>query len=129
MPAADDRKLAAALVECLQPLIPDDVTIALHDNLIHLGERDSPRHPYFVELAVGWPGGVHHMNADDPLCATVELFLDNLQTELAEHTTEPWPKTAPAPWPEPFAVMHGDQVVFGYGDEDLGRIPLATIAA
>ena len=109
------EQVAAELAARLAAVLPPELHVSVAGSVISLGSGlGSSQHD--LSWAVGEFGA---------LASAVEAFLDQLQTDVAEATTEPWPATAPDPMPDSFARIEGDALVAGYENAlTLEPIPL-----
>jgi hypothetical protein len=105
-PQVDYAALAAALVERLAPLMPQTLEISAVGSTVHLWQTDRSSGMY-ADLS---------KPSRRPLCDTLENVVDQLQDQVAEDLTEPWPAMAPDPMPMPFVRIDGDALLVGFGD-------------
>ena len=111
----DPEKFAAALASALAPVVPPELQLSVDGSRLRLAIAGTP-----------WWSAADRLDDADVTDWTVDV-LNGFQTDIAEVTTEPWPATAPAPMPEPFAEIHGDDLVCGYGEPSAPFLQLATI--
>jgi hypothetical protein len=103
--------------------MPEEVELRAEGPTIRLRLRGTP---FGMDADLSFETG-------SSLCADLENVLDQIQDEVAEVTTEPWPARAPDPMPEVFAEIRGDNLVVGFGDPHdpalaLGPLALADLA-
>ena len=97
------EQLAAALAARLASVVPPELTISVAGPVIVVRSGlGSSEHD------LGWAFREH-----GPAYA-VETVLDDIQTDAAEVTGEPWPATAPDPMPDSFARAESGAIVAGY---------------
>lgn len=122
MLSVSPKKLAVALTDRFEPVVPADLEITTRGACIRLAMVGTP---WWSELDLAWSlgGGPH----DETLPLAVEQALDGFQDDIAEVTTEPWPATAPEPMPEPFAEIHDGALLAGFGDPSAPVLSLEPI--
>jgi hypothetical protein len=124
-PVVSYVKLAGALVERLAPLMPPQIELSAVRSTIRLREVDTSTPPgMYADLS-------HYMKLTDQsdveLGSMLENILDQLQDEVAETLTEPWPATAPDPMPAVFVRVAGEGLVIGFGEPDEPVLALRPI--
>jgi hypothetical protein len=82
------------------------------DEITPTGAETSPT----VELprATSGPTDPTRLEVDELRDYLLDL-LHQVQADVAEETTEPWPAAAPSAMPEPFVEVGDDQLIAGYG--------------
>jgi hypothetical protein len=64
----------------------------------------------------------------DDVSGHLENLLSQLQDEIAETLTEPWPAVAPEQMPMPFADVRDGRLVLGFGDPADPALTLVSVA-
>jgi hypothetical protein len=109
--AIDATKLARALAQRLEPVVPAEFGITSAGASVRLAIRSTP---WWSEEDLRWmlEGG----ELEEQVCFAVWKSLDGFQDFIAREFTEPWPAASPGPMPEPFAQIVDGEVIAGYGD-------------
>jgi hypothetical protein len=110
-PAIDATKLARALAQRLEPVVPSEFEVTTADASIRLAVRSTP---WWSEQDLRWM--LDDGELEDSICFAVERVLDDFQDFVAHSFTEPWP-ASPGPMPQPFAQFVDGEVVAGYGEQ------------
>jgi hypothetical protein len=97
------EQLAAALAARLASVVPPELTISVAGPVIVVRSVLGTS-----EHDVAWAFEEHGA------AYAVEALLDQLQSDAAEVTGEPWPATAPDPMPDSFARAESGAIVAGY---------------
>jgi hypothetical protein len=109
--AIDAAKLAEALAERLEPIVPAEFEVTAAGASIRLARRGAQ---LWSEKDLRWM--LEDGEREEQVCFAVWNTLDDFQDFVARELTEPWPAASPGPMPEPFAQIVDGHVVAGYGD-------------
>jgi hypothetical protein len=111
--AIDATKLARALAERLEPVVPAEFEVTSAGASIRLAIRGTP---WLSQEDFPWM--LERGEPEAQVCFAVWKSLDGFQDFIAHEFTEPWPAASPGPMPTPFAQIFNSEVVAGYGDPE-----------